>query len=245
MSTGGMQHWLAVTVVAVLALVTGGVYLSTMSRDTDDVAVAAYTPPPATTPSPSATPEANPVAAFLGDSFAPAMGQPIADYNYAAILSKRLGWEPVAFGQGGTGYTNPGQADEGDSIFADRVDAIVAASPSVVIVQGSTNDRNYDRTLAAATEVFSRLRGALPDAKIIAVGPLLTPTLGAEAVTPARNAVRDAASKTSVPFIDPLEDKWLSQDRSLFVDDGVHPSGTGQAEIAAQLAKAVQPLLAS
>lgn len=243
MPIGGWIAIAAMTLVVAACAIAVPAYNARVNGPSDEARapLAAVTP----TQTASSAPAEKPVAAFLGDSFSPAMGQPITEYNYAARLSAQMGWEPLAFGQGGTGYVNPGQADEGDSIFADRVDAIVAASPAVVIVQGSTNDRDYDSTRDAAAEVFTRLRDGLPDAKIIAVGPLLTPTLGADAVTPARDAVRDAASETGVPFIDPLDGKWLDQDRSLFVDDGIHPSGTGQAEIAAQLAKAVQPLLAS
>jgi lysophospholipase L1-like esterase len=241
-STGGMVHWLAVAVV-VAGVVSISIAYVNSPRNT--APAEATTPAPVEVlPSPTASMEPK-VAAFLGDSYSPAMGQAIADYNFAAIMSKRLGWEAIPFGQGGTGYTNPGQAEEGDSVFADRVDAVIAAAPDVVIVQGSTNDRDYDATLKAAGGLLASLRAGLPDATIIAVGPLLTPTLGAAAVEPTRDAVRDAATAAGIPFVDPLQEEWLSGDDSLFVADGIHPSGTGQAEIAKRLTAAVQAIQAS
>lgn len=176
--------------------------------------------------------------AMLGDSYSPPMGQAIPDYHFASILAPRLSWEVLSFGLGGTGYTNPGQANEGDDVYLARVPAIIAASPTMVIVQGSVNDGDYETTRDAALEVFAALQAGLPGVPIIAIGPSLTPSLG-DSVTVARDAVRDAASESGVRFIDPIEDEWLVGNPDWFVDDGVHPSGTGQTELARRLQEAL------
>lgn len=230
-SSGGMTHWLAVALIAGMGLATLGVFLMSPARSGGEVA-AGYTPRPVSSyamPTPTSTPR--PVLAVLGDSFSPAEGQPLADYNWASIVAKKQRWELLPFGRGGTGYTNPGQADEGDDVFSTRVPAIIAANPAVVIVQGSTNDGDYSRTREAASSVFQDLKAGLPDARIVAVGPLATATLEERVVTPARDAVRDAAAEHGITFIDPLEQGWLGRDPSLFVD-GVHPTGDGQRLIA-------------
>lgn len=91
-------------------------------------------------------------------------------------------------------------------------------------MQGSTNDRDYDATFEAANRLLAALRAELPAATIIAVGPLLTPRLGAAAVESTRDAVRDAASAIGLPFEDPLQDVWLAGEESLKVADGIHLS---------------------
>lgn len=241
---GGMPMWgVAASLVVILGL--GSIALVSSSQRVQ-VDYSSPRPNPIfsfhdETPTPTAEPV---TVAILGDSFSPPIGQPVPGYSYAAPLASEFGWRIVPFGQGGTGYTNPGQAAEGDDVFAMRVPAIIAAAPSIVIVQGSTNDSDYDETYAAASAVYAQLRGGLPDAKIIVVGPLVTPALGPDVVGASRDAVRDAATDQGLAFIDPIELGWLGRDATLFVEDGVHPTTEGQAQIAELLRTALTPIVA-
>lgn len=179
---------------------------------------------------PSATPR--PTVAFLGDSYSPAQDLPLQDYNFGVIAAKSLGWgEVLPFGRGGTGFTNPGQAEENDDVYATRVPAIIEAKPNIVVIQGGTNDREYDATRQAADELLRDLRDGLPEAQLLVVGPLTTPVLDLDTMAPVRDALRDAASAQDVPFIDPIEENWLELDDSRFVD-GVHPTGEAQQVLA-------------
>lgn len=229
-TTNGVQNSVGVIIVAVLVAGSAAGIIALAQRQPATVAAPTNTPT-ALFPSPTPSPTARPVVAVLGDSFSPAEGQEVQDYNWAAIVAKRQGWDLIPFGRGGTGFTNPGQADEGDDVFGTRVPSIVAAKPSVVIVQGGTNDRNYDDTLDAARAVIAELRAGLPDARIIAVGPLATATLDERTMTPSRDALRDAASAEGAEFIDPLGGKWLQRDSDLFTD-GVHPNAEGYRKMA-------------
>jgi lysophospholipase L1-like esterase len=236
-----MPHWALVAAVTVVLAIAIPTAVNVASAPEPAEATA-----PRPVPTYSFAPQADEsestrkVVAVLGDSFAPAEGQPLADYNFTAVAASQLGWgEVLPFGQGGTGYTNPGQADEGDTVYGDRVERVIAASPDVVIVQGGTNDRDYQSTRDAAGSVFAQLKAGLPQAQIVAMGPLATGTLDEATMTPARDAIRDAAAAEGIEFIDPLDGGWLGRDASLFVD-GVHPNAEGQRQIADLFVRAMR-----
>jgi lysophospholipase L1-like esterase len=141
-----------------------------------------------------------------------------------------MNWAAEFFAQGGTGYTNPGQAEQKESAFPGRVKAVVAAKPDYVIVQGGINDGSPELTKAAADEVFSTLRAGLPRAKVIAIGPVAAPKASAAKLAPIRDALAASAEEHGVTFIDPIEERWLPN-AALF-SDGLHPTQEGHAQVA-------------
>jgi lysophospholipase L1-like esterase len=174
--------------------------------------------------------------AVIGDSYAAPVGVDPKD-NYVGLFSDRLGWEPVSFGQGGTGYTNAGDQSQGKSVFLARVPAVIAAKPDVVIVQGSTNDHGAaTETQAAAQAVYAALRKGLPKATIVAVGPLSPPDSVPAEIAQTRAGLVAATRAAGVKFIDPTAEKWLQPTDGLFVD-GFHPNLKGHQIIAKTLAE--------
>ena len=186
---------------------------------------------------PASKPTTKPVvAAFLGDSFTAGVGASQGG-GYADLLVRNMNWQAKMFAQGGTGYTNPGQPAEKETAFPERVPAVVAAAPNVVIVQGGINDGSPQATAEAAEETFTALRAGLPQAKIIAVGPVVAPKFPASKVEPIRDVIAAAAAKHGVTFVDPIAEGWLANEQLFF--DGVHPTQEGHAIIATKIREAL------
>lgn len=195
----------------------------------------------ANAPQPTIKSREQPKVAFLGDSYTAA-----AEHGggYIPTLATVMHWTPVLFGQGGTGYVNPGQAAEKESAFPERVADVVKSGASIVIVQGGINDNSTGPVRDAAADVFQELKVGLPAAKIVAVGPVGAPGMSRASITAARDGIKAAADAAGVTFIDPLAEDWLAD--ATFDTAGVHPNDAGYQQLAQKLvsalaAKGIQP----
>jgi acyl-CoA thioesterase-1 len=179
-------------------------------------------------------------AVFLGDSYTAGVGASAPESGYAQRTAALMGWRAVVEGQGGTGYVNPSES-RAQSVYTGRLARVTAAGPDVVVVQGSTNDagRPWKSVEAAATELYGRLRVALPSARIVVLGPLAPPGVDPDAVGRIRNALARAASTAGVPFIDPIAAGWLLPADGLYADPG-HPNDDGYRQLADHLARALR-----
>lgn len=221
------QRWQLVG-LAVLGLVTLGVVAYALIPAPSPTASPASARPAATiTPPPVVKPL---TVAIIGDSYTPQLGATTGG-SYVDGLAARTSWKILTFGQGGTGYTNPGDAPQNETVYLGRVPGVIEAKPDVVIVQGSTNDHAATPvTQAAASEVYAALRAGLPEAKIVAVGPLSPPDAIPAEIEQTRAALIAATQEASVPFIDPTAKNWLQPTEGLFVD-GFHPNEAGHRKI--------------
>jgi lysophospholipase L1-like esterase len=212
----------------------------------------AVTPPAAAPPAPAGQEPAvsgdTPSIAFLGGSLTVGIGAP-PERGYAWQTAERLGW-PIALVEGvsGSGFLAPGGGDP----MPDRVPAIVAARPDVVVVAGGTNDvfwgyppRDVER---AAADLLADLRAGLPDAEVVVLGPLPTSFDAVDDPNPTREAVRAAAEAAGVTYLDAGavvgaavtdEAEW---DRYIS-DDGLHPNERGYAALADALAAELDALV--
>lgn len=216
-------------------------------------------PPPATTTATPADASAGggtpaedvdgPRLAFLGDSLTVGVGAP-PELGYAWQTAERLGW-PIALvdGVSGSGFLAPG----GGEPMPDRVPAVVAARPDVVVVAGGTNDvfwgfppREVER---AAAGLLADLRAGLPDARVVVLGPLPTSFEEVRQPNPTREAVRAAAQAAGVEYLDAgeLVAAAVTQEAqwdAYISDDGLHPNEVGYGvmadAIAAELAALVR-----
>ncbi|MGY1743488.1 MULTISPECIES: SGNH/GDSL hydrolase family protein [unclassified Blastococcus] len=205
-------------------------------------------PPAGSSPAagePTAEPQASvdagpgsPVAVFLGDSYTVGLG----GQGYVTLAAEELGWSARGAGQSGTGYVARGVAYWMEP-FGGRVDEVAAARPDVVVVQGSTNDVGQapDEVRAAAADLFAELAQALPDSRLVVVGPVAAPVVDPAGVRAIRDAVRDSAVAAGLPFVDPVAEEWLQPSDGLFAD-GLHPDDDGYAQMAAELAAALAEL---
>lgn len=141
-------------------------------------------------------------------------------------------WTYEVFGQGGTGYINPGTGTE--SAYLERVPDVVTYAPELVIVEGGINDAADPKEQQAATAVFEALKQGLPDSRVVVLGPIDTPVAAREDV--ARDAIQAAAEAADLTFLDAFT--WVDVgDPSLW--DDIHPTTAGHAVLAQQLQSAL------
>lgn len=210
-------------VVGVAALVFAGyAAVSAATRSSEPDYVSTYTPPPPEESNPW------PIAAFLGDSYTAGTSAGGEQNRYASLVCAAKQWRCVINGQGGTGFTNPGPGTAGETAFLGRVEALGrTGAPAVVVVQGGTNDSgDIPAVQAAATEVFTSIRSSYPEARIVAVGPVLPPAMDAARLTANRDAISQAATANGVQFVDPIAEQWIT-DPTLYSDDDTHLNKDG------------------
>jgi lysophospholipase L1-like esterase len=195
-------------------------------------------------PPPSASPARAPVVMFLGDSYTTGGRETPAERTYAADAARDLGWQVIIGGLGGTGFVAPGATKEPFDVLFQRQLAWRPA-PDMVIVSGGHNDQKYApaQVATAAESLFNKIRRQWPGTRVVLIGPMW----GSGAPDPAALEIRDAlavtARRLSVPFIDPLAQKWITGDRKsktgnaadYILRDGIHPSAAGHRYLATRL----------
>jgi len=174
--------------------------------------------------------------AFLGDSWAGGAGSDAAgaENSYAGKAGRALGAEYAIFPGGGTGYT-AGNPTTGEGPFITRVQPLIEFAPDVVVVQGSSNDYRAtgEQIAAAAREVLTTIRAALPEATIYVVGVVDSPASPADRMQISREAVAAAAAEVGATWIDANAEGWL--DVNVDFADGFHPNEQGHQKVADRL----------
>ncbi len=176
-----------------------------------------------------------PVLYVLGDSYATGFTHG-EDNAYPEVIEDRTCWDVEVDGEDGTGYVNPGSSRAGQSTYLERVPRAVTSHPRIVLIQGSDNDIRYpsDQITRAAERTYDSVRATLPDARLVAVGPVQVPAVPLSQLERVRDALVQATSAKGVQFIDPVALHWLSDPR-LFEPDGAHPTLRGHRQLASDI----------
>jgi len=196
--------------------------------------------PPRAAPAPAAAPSApGSAVVVLGDSFTVGVGSSTGR-GYLDHLAEDMAWSVTAAAESGTGYVSPSVVP-GYQPYGGRVAELASLRPSLVVVQGSTNDvgRSAADVGRAADALYADLRTQLPGTPVVVVGPLDAPAVDPAGVRAVRDALAEAAEEAGLPFIDPIEGGWLQPPDGLYAD-GLHPDDQGYAEFADELAAALQ-----
>jgi len=176
-----------ISVLTVAALVSVALALNRASTLTKAVAVTQPSFPAAVSASSVPLPNSSaassapalPVVAFLGDTYAAGGGATSRTMRWSSLVATDFGWTEQNFGIGSTGYSTGGTLPGGTPYTA-RVAALVATSPSIVIVVGGRADVDVNNQAAqikaAVTATFTALRAGLPTATIVAESPLWAST---------------------------------------------------------------------
>jgi lysophospholipase L1-like esterase len=220
-----------------MSVAAAGVALVINRPDDTAVAEPMYTMPPE--PDPAVPLE----AAFLGDSYTVGVGATDDESRWSAELSAAMGWIESDFAIGSTGYVNPGDGREGASIYLDRVPALVASAPDVVIVQGSVNDTEPGMAAAlpdAAEQVISSIRTGLPDATIVIVGSPMAPALDPAALRSNDLTLRELAAQADALYVS-LLDAMPAEIAGLWEEDGEHPTQAGHDLIKETVQQTIAP----
>ena len=182
-----------------------------------------------------------PALAIVGASFTAGVGSGNPGQSWAADLAGLLHWDAVLYGDPGAGYVRAGVARMGP-VAAEiaRLD-LHALAPALVIVQAGHNDIGVPPQLEQqrVEQAVALIRAEAPHARIA----LLTVFTGRSRIAAGR--VRSAAYRTdhaivtagrvadrNVIIIDPLAAGWTFPR----AHDGLHPTASGSAWIARQVA---------
>jgi lysophospholipase L1-like esterase len=202
------------------------------------------TPRPAAAPSPGRDPETV-RAAFIGDSYTQGGGADPDEFRWSTEAAGDLGWSELNYGRGGTGYvtTNSfrGCGLQYCPTYVEMVAEVAAVRPDVVVVAGGQNDfsayaRDPSRVHTAVRAVFAGLRAALPDARLVALGPS-TPWAVDDLARGLDHAVREAAASVDALYVSLLEPNVV--DPAHHLGDG-HVDNRGHRAIADRLVAAVR-----
>jgi lysophospholipase L1-like esterase len=193
-----------------------------------------------TSPAPTKSDAAEPVAAFLGDDWTVGAGTSAKSQRFATLLSTALHLKQRNFGSDGAGYGNSAGA------YSDQVDKIVAAHPDLVIVSGGRNDLNPGHDLAVTAsdinQLFRDLRDGLPNATLIAVAPFWGDSDLPPALDTLGQEVKDAVTAVHGTYLG-IEDPIHGHPD--FMANDADPNDDGHAAIAAALQPKVAALLPS
>lgn len=142
----------------------------------------------------------------------------------------RLGTTSMEPGTGFVAALQPGVTS-----YPQRLDGVDVSGADYILVEGGANDflATSEDITAAADATFKALREKNPNAKIVAIGPLVVPRR-AESGEYGRvsAAIATAAQQNGVLYVDPVAEQWLT-DESLFF--GVVPNSDGYVEFARRL----------
>lgn len=171
----------------------------------------------------------DPELAVIGDSYAQGqyLDDPLDAFPY--VLADNLGMSVTVEAVGGTGYVRAGPC--GDQQLVSRLDAALATSPELLIVEAGINDAALEGVGAAADSLFASIKERSPSTEVVVVGPFAPP--GGPDVTAASTAISEAAAAHGFEFVDPRD--WEFE----VLEDQLHPSREGHETIAADLAKAL------
>ena len=198
-------------------------------------------------PDVSPTPASGPVVAFYGDSYTLGTGASDPSLRWSTIISADRGWSEFNPSVNGLGFVNH-RADFGED---DLPELVIEAEPEIVFVTMGLNDNfSYDRRADLIRETITadltRIRGALPGARIIVVEPFWYTEERPESLETIIGWVEAAAAEIEADWI-PGASRWLDghyagAEDSWMASDGLHPNDDGYAHMAEEMDAALARL---
>ncbi|WP_274647244.1 SGNH/GDSL hydrolase family protein [Microbacterium sp. C7(2022)] len=185
----------------------------------------------------------------FGDSWVYGSAAIVPELGFAYRLGENLGWTVTVDGVRGSGYLKPGI--DGPA-YGERIAALdPQATPSLVLVEGSINDRKRyapDVYRDAVNAAWDALAATYPRASIVILGPA-PQVLPVEAGTAAIDRdLADLAAQRGWWYISPVREAWISPDNYLeVIDTGAgndHPSTAGHAYLAERVMAALSAITA-
>src|SRR4051812_38826658 len=152
----------------------------------------------------------------LGDSYTAGITGVPPESTYAGDMARKLGWQVIIAGHGGTGFVARGSIGVNFSqLYNEQLSWRPA--PDMVLVVGGHNDANLKKPLLGLSEAATKLLGDIKarwaGVPLVLVGPMWggDPTAKALAV---RDVLAQVAATQQIPFVDPLREMWITGDRS-------------------------------
>jgi len=159
----------------------------------------------------------------IGDSISAGSNNAIL---WADVVGKAKNLPVTMAAKGGSGYTQETKP------LSAQVNDAAKSGPSVVVVIAGRNDRlaSADSVGTAAKQLFATLKSTLPRAKVVVVGPVWGTSEIPPTMVEGNKAMKAEADAAGFPFLDALNEKWLS-DPALVQQDRVHPTDAGQQRL--------------
>jgi lysophospholipase L1-like esterase len=232
--------WAVPAAGVVLAVALGLILTLAVPRPASSAVAGAQRPAAATSE------HRTPVVAFLGDSWTVGYGSGGGTHDFHGYVERTaaiLGWRSLDFGVGGSGYTHPG-SDK--SVYAQRIAAVVAAHPDVIVVQGSLND-SPSTPAAEASAAYTTLHllraEADPGTPILVVGASYAPGKPNATIDWINAAIRRAAERVGLAFVNPAQLNWSDPHDPTIWFNPIHVNDHGAQLIAEHLAPLIRPLV--
>ena len=198
-------------------------------------------------PDTSASAGNGPLVAFYGDSYTLGTGASDPSRRWSTIISEERGWREFNPSVNGLGFVNHRENFGEDDLPA----LVIAQKPDIVFVTMGLNDTfSYDRRADLIRDTISgdltRIREALPSARIVVVEPFWYTEQRPASLEQIIVWVEDAAAEIGADWI-PGASRWLDghhagSEDSWMASDGLHPSDVGYAHMAEQMDAALTRL---
>lgn len=184
-----------------------------------------------------------PLAVFIGGSQAAGAGASDTEQRWTSLLADGRGWEEENIARSETGYVTAAEpamcAQDRCPSFRDSVAETVAQGPGVVVVSGGDRDLGLPPSEVgdAIAATYRGLRTGLPNATIIAVGPMFTTSAPSQDILAIDAAVQEAASSIGATYVSLIAPNVLNP--SMLSADGTVINDAGHAAVAARVAAAL------
>lgn len=188
-----------------------------------------------------------PLVAFYGDSYTLGTGASDPSLRWSTVISEDRGWREFNPSVNGLGFVN-NRASFGED---DLPELVIAQKPDIVFVTMGLNDTfSYDRRAdlirTTITDDLTRIRDALPSARIVVVEPFWYTDRRPESLEQIIAWVEDAAAEIDADWI-PGASHWLDGHHTGSADswmaaDALHPSDAGYEHMAEQMDAALTRL---
>ncbi len=179
-----------------------------------------------------------PIIVAFGDSLTAGHGL-AAGLSYADFLQKELD-------RRGRRYRVVNQGISGDTTSGGvaRIDTALALSPKVVILELGANDGLRGLPVEATRANLAEMIGACrrSRAKVLLCGMTLPRNYGLDYIGRFEKIFSDLARRNGVALV-PFFLEGVATTRGLMQDDGLHPTAEGNALVARNVLKYLEPLL--
>lgn len=176
----------------------------------------------------------------LGDSISAGWGlEP--NQSYPALLQEKIeakGWPFRVINAGQSGDTSAGGLNRLDWLLRSPIDILVLELGGNDGLRGLPPEVTQKNLQA----IIDRAKAKYPNAKIVIAGMMVPPNMG-RGYGDKFNAIFPALAKRNGAALIPFVLEGVGGVRELNLPDGIHPTAKGQQIVAANVWKALEPLL--
>ncbi|HEY0058477.1 MAG TPA: arylesterase [Flavisolibacter sp.] len=177
---------------------------------------------------------------FFGNSLTAGYGLS-PDQAFPALIQKKLDSAALPYK-----VINAGVSGETSSGGASRIDWILKQPVDVFVLELGANDGLRGVPLAETRKslqvIIDRVKAKYPAAKLVLAGMQIPPNMGAQYANGFRELFPELAAKNNMTLI-PFLLEGVGGERSLNLEDGIHPTAEGHRILAQNVWQALRPIL--